>query len=536
MAKFALISVADKTGIVDLASKLVMLGYEIISTGGTAGVLNAAEITTIDMSAFTGIPEMLDGRVKTLNNWIYAGILAKRDGSQDEEIDELELKLIDIVVVNLYPFESTIASGAASHDEVLENIDIGGVSLLRASAKNYHYVWSVSSPALYDRFIIGLGFQTDGLQDKAISIRKDMAVESYRLISKYDAAIAGYLAGGVDSGASNSISGLPDTLDFKFTKIQAMRYGENAHQAASMYRNLTASTIGGIANAIQKQGKELSYNNIVDADAALKCCDYIAKQFPGRYVCVIVKHANPCGVALGASYLEAYEKAYRADPISAFGGIIAFGCSENIAVDGDTASCIVANQFVEVVISCKFTTGALTAFSAKGNVRVLEATMPSSDIPSYEIKTISGGGILYQETDTKVLGADNFKVVSTRQPTASEIEDMRFAWAVARYVKSNAIVFVKNGMTYGIGAGQMSRLDSAKIAVQKAKAFGFDLHGTIAASDGFYPKADTVEHILDNGITTMISPGGSIRDQEVIETVNQRNAVMVFTGLRCFLH
>ena len=539
MAKFALISVADKTGIVELASNLVMLGYEIISTGGTAGKLNAAGITTIDMSTFTGIPEMLDGRVKTLNNWIYAGILAKRDGSQDAEINELELKLIDVVVVNLYPFESTVASGAASHNETLENIDIGGVSLLRASAKNYQHVWSISSPSQYDRLITGLAFQTDGLLDKAISIRKEMAVESYRLISKYDAAIAGYLARGSDSQASNASSassGLPDILDLKFTKIQAMRYGENPGQDASMYRNIAACNSGGIANAIQKQGKELSYNNIADADSALKCCDYIAKQFPGRYVCVIVKHANPCGVALGASYLEAYEKAYKADPISAFGGIIAFGSNDNNPVDWDVANRIVSNQFVEVVIAAKFSPEALAALSAKGNVRVLEATMPSSDIPSYEIKTISGGGILYQETDSNVLGADNFKVVSNKQPTASEIEDMRFAWSVARYVKSNAIVFVKDGMTYGIGAGQMSRLDSAKIAVQKAKEFGFDLNGTIAASDGFYPKADTVEHILDNGITTMISPGGSIRDQEVIDAVNKRNAVMVFTSIRCFLH
>jgi phosphoribosylaminoimidazolecarboxamide formyltransferase/IMP cyclohydrolase len=531
-SRYALISVADKDGIIELASKLALMGFQIISTGGTAKHLESAGINTIDVSNITSIPEMLGGRVKTLNNWIYAGILAKRSGSQAEEIRTLGIKLIDIVVVNLYPFEKTIASGTASLEDAIENIDVGGVSLLRASAKNYQSVWSVSNPSQYDKLITGLGLQLDGIMEQASSIRREFAIASLCLTSQYDSMISKYLAGSHTSDAEI----MPQLLDMQFTKVQAMRYGENSHLAAGMYRKLGASITGGITNAIQKQGKELSYNNIADADAALKCCDYIAKQFPGRYVCVIVKHANPCGVALGASYLEAYEKAFKADPISAFGGIIALGCSENIPLDGDTASRIVANQFVEVVIGCKFATEALAAFSAKGNVRVLDAVMPSSDIPSYEIKTISGNGILYQETDMKVLGADDFKVVSARQPTASEIEDMRFAWSVAKYVKSNAIVFVKDGMTYGIGAGQMSRLDSAKIAVQKAKEFGFDLNGTIAASDGFYPKADTVEHILDNGITTMISPGGSIRDQEVIDTVNQRNAVMVFTGVRCFLH
>ena len=530
--RYALISVADKDSIIELATKLALMGFQIISTGGTSKHLESAGINSIDVSEITSVPEMLDGRVKTLNNWIYAGILAKRNGSQAEEIRTLGIKLIDVVVVNLYPFEKTIASGTATLEDAIENIDIGGVSLLRASAKNYQSVWSVSNPSQYDKLIAGIGFEIDGMHEKASSIRMEFAVSSICLTSKYDAMISKYLSGSPTSDAET----MPQLLDIQFTKIQAMRYGENSHQAAGMYRKLGASTIGGITNAIQKQGKELSYNNIADSDAALKCCDYIAKQFPGRYVCVIVKHANPSSVALGASYLEAYERAFKADPISAFGGIIAFGCSENIAVDGDTASRIVANQFVEVVLAAKFSPEALAAFSAKGNVRVLEATMPSSDIPSCEIKTISGGGILYQETDMKVLGADDFKVVSTRQPTASEIEDMRFAWSVARYVKSNAIVFVKDGMTYGIGQGQSSRLDSAKIAVQKAKEFGFDLNGTVCASDGFYPKADTVEHILDNGITTMISPGGSIRDQEVIETVNQRNAVMVFTGLRCFLH
>lgn len=538
----ALVSVTDKTGIVDLCGKLVLMGYEIVSTGGTALTLRSNGIAVTEVSEITNIPEMLDGRVKTLNNLVFGGILAKRDGSHDSDIAKYDIPLFEIVIVNLYPFESVISARDVSVIQAIENIDIGGVSLLRAGAKNYQYVWSVSSIIQYDRLITGLGFKQDGNTLKAIEIRKQFAVETFKLISHYDRVIANYLALSATDKKNDNGCGMPDNLYIEYEKIQEMRYGENSHQLAAMYKPINIGGVihyakNGIINAVQHQGKELSYNNIVDADSALQCANFIANQFAGYAVCVIVKHNNPCGVALAASYEEAYRKAFKTDPTSAFGGIIAFAHSyANIdaCVNSDIAKYIIDNQFAEVIIGPGFTRGALDVFAKKPNIRIL--SISGGIKSSYDIKSISGGGILYQTSDNVVTTPDMLNVKSQKQPTNEEQIQMIFAWCVAKYVKSNAIIFVKDNMTIGIGAGQMSRIDSTRLAIMKAKNSGLDVAGCVVASDAFFPFRDGVDAIYDVGATCIIQPGGSIKDKEVIQAADEHNGVMVFTGIRHFRH
>lgn len=557
---YALISVSDKSGIVELAKKLVLLGYKIISTGGTASELRNSEIPVIDVSDITGIPEMLDGRVKTLNNHIYGGILAKRDGTHDSDIARYDIKMIDIVVVNLYPFASVAGNINTTELKAIENIDIGGVSLLRASAKNFNHVWSVSNPMQYDRLIMGLGFKMDRHEECALEIRREFAIESFQAISNYDKIISNYLVSG-NLVSGNVISDMPDILELKYKKIQGMRYGENPHQKAAMYELISDSDsdnhLDGIINATQLQGKELSYNNIMDADSAMKCAGYISFNFPNDIICVIVKHNNPCGVAAGATYLEAYEKAFQTDPTSAFGGIIAFAGpwnSESGIFTEDIARKILAKQFVEVIIAKKFSSEALEVLKQNKNVRVLEGYIyydggmnggsnggsNGGGNQVMEIKSISGNGILYQTRDNEsIYDADvNCKTVvkSNKKPTDEEEDEMIFAWCVAKHVKSNAIVFTRNHMTIGIGAGQMSRIDSTRLAIMKAKNAGLSLDGCVAASDAFFPFRDGVDAILDCGVKCIIQPGGSIRDKEIINAVNERNGIMVMTGIRHFLH
>ena len=569
---YALISVSDKSGIVELAKKLVLLGYKIISTGGTALELKNSEIPVIDVSDITGIPEMLDGRVKTLNNHIYGGILAKRDGTHDSDIARYDIKMIDIVVVNLYPFVSVAGDINTTELKAIENIDIGGVSLLRASAKNFYHVWSVSNPTQYDRLIMGLGFKMDRHEECSLEMRREFAIESFQAISNYDKIISNYLASGnlvsgnlVSGNATSDIvpgDDMPDILELKYKKVQGMRYGENPHQKAAMYELISDSNgfgggsgsdnhLDGIINATQLQGKELSYNNIMDADSAMKCAGYISFNFPNNIICVIVKHNNPCGVAAGATYLEAYEKAFQTDPTSAFGGIIAFAGpwnSESGIFTEDIARKILANQFVEVIVSKKFSSEALEVLKQNKNVRVLEGyiyydyTMNNSSSSNQvmEIKSISGNGILYQTRDNEsIYDADiNYRTVvkSNKKPNDEEEDEMIFAWCVAKHIKSNAIVFTRDHMTIGIGAGQMSRIDSTRLAIMKAKNAGLSLDGCVAASDAFFPFRDGVDAILDCGIKCIIQPGGSIRDKDIINAVNERDGIMVMTGIRHFLH
>lgn len=578
--KRVLISVYDKTGLEDVCSKLVLMGYSIVSTGGTKQYLADHGFKVIDVSDITGVGEMLDGRVKTLNNLIYGGILAKRDGTHNQDIEKYNLPLFDIVIVNLYPFEKVINQPGTTLDDAIENIDIGGVSLLRASAKNYKYLWCVSNISQYSRLIMGLGLRMDGLcsNNEDIDIRKEFAIEAFETTTHYDSIISKYLLTTRmntynSNNAINSINnanlnkekdGMPEYLNLKYKKIQSMRYGENSHQIASLYQPIdncigNGSNNNGIINAKQLQGKELSYNNIVDADSALQCASFIAKGFPSKYVCVIVKHNNPCGVALGNNYLEVYEKAFKTDPTSAFGGIIAFAFySANNSnndknsivgiINNDVAKKIIDNQFVEVIIGNAFSTDAIEIFKKKNNVRILECNnIITTDNTNntdnagnadnkFEIKSVSGGGILYQTSDTKMITHKDLDIKSKKIPTEDQIDQLLFAWYVAKFVKSNAIVFVKDNMTIGIGAGQMSRIDSTRLAIMKAKNADLDVSGCVVASDAFFPFSDGVEAILDSGAVAIIQPGGSIKDKDVIMACDARDGIMVMTGTRHFRH
>jgi len=511
----ALVSVSDKSGVLDFCRSLSQLGVELLSTGGTAKLLAEHHVPVTEVSDYTGFPEMMDGRVKTLHPKVHGGILGRR-GIDDAVMAANQIQAIDMVVVNLYPFEQTIANPDCDLETAIENIDIGGPTMIRAAAKNHADVAVVVDPADYTAVVDELQ-QSGGLSH---STRFNLALKSFEHTGRYDTAIAAYLSK-VNGG------GFPETLNLQFHRLQTMRYGENPHQNAAFYQEKNPAA-GTIAAAKQLQGKELSYNNIADADAALEC----VKAFDGQPACVIVKHANPCGVAVSDSLFSAYELAYATDPTSAFGGIIAF----NGVLDEETATEIVARQFVEVIIAPKISAAAKGVLAKKQNVRVLECDYWSNALaPALDFKRVAGG-LLVQDKDTGSIGPADVKVVTKRAPTDQELSDLLFAWKVAKFVKSNAIVYAKNGQTIGVGAGQMSRVYSAKIAGIKAADEGLVVPGSVMASDAFFPFRDGIDAAAAAGITAVIHPGGSMRDEEVIAAADEHNIAMVLTGMRHFRH
>ena len=512
----ALLSVSDKTGIVDFARALAALNVNILSTGGTAKLLADSGIKVTEVADYTGFPEMLDGRVKTLHPKIHGGILARRD--LPEHMAALKahgIGTIDLLVVNLYPFAATIAKPDCTFEDAIENIDIGGPTMLRAAAKNHRDVAVVVDPADY---AVVLAELKGGAIAAATKLR--LAKKVFAHTAQYDGAITNYLT---SLAEDNSRGAFPQVLNQQFEKVQEMRYGENPHQAAAFYRD-SKPAAGSLANYAQLQGKELSYNNIADADAAWEC----VKTFDVP-ACVIIKHANPCGVAVGADCLEAYQKAFKTDPTSAFGGIIAF----NRPVDGKAAEAV-AKQFVEVLLAPAITPEARAVFAAKQNVRLLEVPLGSGH-NDWDMKRV-GGGLLLQTPDLKNVPQSELRVVTKKQPTPQQMADLMFAWRVAKFVKSNAIVFCANGMTLGVGAGQMSRVDSARIASIKAANAGLSMADSAVASDAFFPFRDGLDVVIDAGATAVIQPGGSVRDDEVIGAADERGITMVFTGTRHFRH
>ncbi len=516
----ALISVSDKTGIVPFAKALQKLNIEILSTGGTYKLLNSENIPALEISEYTGFPEMMDGRVKTLHPKIHGGILARRDIDQ-AVMAEHDIPPIDLVVVNLYPFEATVANPDCDLATAIENIDIGGPTMLRAAAKNNRFVAVVVNPDDYDG-IVDLLEKNDCCLDQ--NTRFDLAVRTYEHTAAYDGAIANYLGGklGGDDGESN----FPRTFNTQFLKTQEMRYGENPHQQAAFYVERDPQEAS-ISTAQQLQGKELSYNNIADTDAALEC----VKSFKDP-ACVIVKHANPCGVAIADTPLQAYELAFQTDPTSAFGGIIAF----NRELDAETAQRIVDQQFTEVIIAPSVSKAALAVTAEKKNVRVLSCGQWADNrAAELDYKRVNGG-LLVQDRDIHEISRDDLKIVSARAPSEDEIRDLLFAWSVAQYVKSNAIVYCKNNQTIGIGAGQMSRVYSARIAGIKAADENLVVEGSVMASDAFFPFRDGIDAAAAAGISAVIQPGGSMRDDEVIAAADEANIAMVFTGVRHFRH
>ena len=515
----ALLSVSDKTGIREFASVLHEMGVKILSTGGTAKLLSESGIPVTEVGDYTGFPEMLDGRVKTLHPKIHGGILGRRDiPDHVETMKKADIPPIDLVVVNLYPFSQIVARENCSLEDAIENIDIGGPTMVRAAAKNYPHVAIVTDPADYGRVLAEMRANAGAVSD---ATRFDLAKKAFSHTAAYDSAISNYLTAIEPDGTRSEF---PAQINFNFVRVQRMRYGENPHQQAAFYRDPVALP-GGIASYTQVQGKELSYNNIGDADAAWEC----AKTFD-EPACVIVKHANPCGVAIADSPLNAYKLAYATDTTSAFGGIIAF----NRELDAETAAAITANQFVEVIVAPGATQAALEVTAAKQNVRVL--TVPLSDAHNrLDFKRV-GGGLLVQSPDALNVQAGELRAVTRMQPSAAQLKDMLFAWKVAKYVKSNAIVFCKDGRTLGVGAGQMSRVDSTKIASIKAAHAGLDLSGSVVASDAFFPFRDGLDVLAQAGARAVIQPGGSMRDEEVIAAANEQNIAMVFTGYRHFRH
>jgi phosphoribosylaminoimidazolecarboxamide formyltransferase/IMP cyclohydrolase len=522
----ALLSVSDKTGIVDFARQLAGLGVRLLSTGGTARLLAEAGLAVTEVAEVTGLPEMLDGRVKTLHPRIHGGLLARRDlPAHMAALREHGIGTIDLLVVNLYPFAQATARPDCTLEEAIENIDIGGPAMLRAAAKNWADVAVLIDPADYARVLEEL--RGDGIRRDT---RFMLARKVYAHTAAYDGMISNYL-GGLAAGAEQNAAAVPAREAFpavynlQLTKTQDMRYGENPHQAAAFYREGRPAE-GMLARWTQLQGKELSYNNIADADAAWEC----VKTFDAP-ACVIVKHANPCGVAVGAHLVEAYGKAWKTDPTSAYGGILAF----NRPVDEATARQIGDNkQFVEVLIAPGFTPEARALFAAKQNLRVLEVPMGSAT-NALDFKRV-GGGMLLQTPDLKNVARSELRVVTRLAPTAAQMDDLLFAWKVAKFVKSNAIVFCGDGMTLGVGAGQMSRVDSARIARIKAGNAGLSLAGSAVASDAFFPFRDGLDVVIDEGAACVIQPGGSMRDDEVIAAADERGIAMVFTGTRHFRH
>ena len=543
--KRALISVSDKTGILELASALTKLNIEILSTGGTAKLLRENHISVTEVGDYTNFPEMLDGRVKTLHPKVHGGLLGRRDLPEHvATMQEHHIPNIDLLVVNLYPFEETVAKPNCTLEDAIENIDIGGPAMVRSAAKNWQHVAVLTDANQYEAFITELQANNHAVSKAS---KFQLSVAAFNRISNYDCAISDYLSSFNDDGTKGEF---PEQSNSRFLKLQDLRYGENPHQSAAFYRDLNPAP-GSLVTAQQLQGKALSYNNIADADAAweavksfcVKGNSTVSNSTVGAAAaCVIVKHANPCGVALGSSALESYTKAFQTDPSSAFGGIIAF----NVTVDKVTAEAI-SKQFVEVLIAPDFTTEALAIFAAKANVRVLKIALnhlKSDDGGSsafeqgrnaQDIKRV-GSGILIQTADNHEIAESDLKIISAKQPTLQQLQDMLFAWNVAKYVKSNAIVFCGNSMTLGVGAGQMSRIDSTKIAIIKAKNAGLSLQNSVVASDAFFPFRDGIDALAAAGAACVIHPGGSMRDEEVIAAANEHGLVMVTTGIRHFRH
>ncbi|EGQ9248765.1 bifunctional phosphoribosylaminoimidazolecarboxamide formyltransferase/IMP cyclohydrolase [Vibrio parahaemolyticus] len=521
----ALISVSDKTGIVEFAQALAERGVDILSTGGTARLLAEQGIAVTEVSDYTGFPEMMDGRVKTLHPKVHGGVLGRR-GQDDDVMEKHGINPIDMVVVNLYPFAETVAKEGCTLADAVENIDIGGPTMVRSAAKNHKDVTIVVNASDYDRVIAEMD-----ANDKSLTLetRFDLAIAAFEHTAAYDGMIANYFGTMVPSYGENKEgdeeSKFPRTFNQQFEKKQDMRYGENSHQAAAFYVEANPQEAS-VSTARQIQGKALSYNNIADTDAALEC----VKEF-NEPACVIVKHANPCGVALGKDILEAYNRAYQTDPTSAFGGIIAF----NQELDAETATAIVERQFVEVIIAPSVSAEAIEVVAAKKNVRLLECGKWSTKTTGFDVKRVNGG-LLVQDRDQGMVSLDDLKVVSKRQPTEEELKDALFCWKVAKYVKSNAIVYAKGDMTIGVGAGQMSRVYSAKIAGIKAADEGLEVAGSVMASDAFFPFRDGIDAAAEAGIKCVIQPGGSMRDDEVIAAADEHGMAMIFTGMRHFRH
>jgi len=514
----ALVSVSDKSGIVAFCRGLRALGIEILSTGGTAYLLGENGIEVTDVSAWTGFPEIMDGRVKTLHPKIHGGLLGRR-GKDDEVMRNNGIEPIDLVVVNLYPFEETVSRQDCTLQEAIENIDIGGPAMLRASAKNHAFVGAVVDSADYEDILSELNKNSGTLSD---ATRFRLAKKVFAHTAGYDAAVSNFLGGMDDTG---NYQDYPEAYTMQFQKLQDLRYGENPHQSAAFYGDRQRLP-GTLAGACQIQGKALSYNNLADTDAALECVIGFTEP-----ACVIVKHANPCGAAQADTPAAAYRYAYRTDPVSAFGGVIAF----NRKLDADTARLILDQQFVEVIIAPEIDEAVLPVTAAKENIRILVAGRRTGRLSQLELKRVSGG-LLVQDSDTGVITAKDLKVVSKRSPDKGQMEDLLFAWHVVKYVKSNAIVYARDRQTVGIGAGQMSRVYSARIAAIKAEDAGLEVSGSVMASDAFFPFRDSIDAAAGAGIAAIIQPGGSIRDEEVIAAADEHDLAMVFTGMRHFRH
>lgn len=516
--KQALISVSVKTGIIDLAQRLINCGIRIISTGGTAKLLSEAGVSVLEVSNYTDFPEMLDGRIKTLHPKIHAGILARNDlPDHQQALDQASILNIELVIVNLYPFRQTIAEKNSTLMDAIENIDIGGPTMIRAAAKNYQKVTVITDPLDYSSLCSELEANNGSI---SLTTRFKLAQKAFAHTASYDSAISNYLTA-LDENFHHK--DFPESLNLNFTIAQNLRYGENPHQKAAFYRD-SIIPLGSLANYQQLQGKELSYNNIADTDAAWECVKTFDKP-----ACVIVKHANPCGIAISESILHAYQLAFATDPISAFGGIIAF----NRALDKDTTETIL-KQFVEVIIAPKITPEAQQLLLQKNNIRVLIVPLQTGN-SIYDLKRI-GGGLLVQTPDTYNIEASDLTVVTQAKPTPQQLDDLLFAWRAAKFVKSNAIIYCRNGQTIGIGAGQMSRIDSARIASIKAQQAGFTLTNAVVASDAFFPFRDGLDVVVQAGATAVIQPGGSIRDDEVIAAADEQGISMIFTGIRHFRH
>lgn len=515
----ALLSVSDKTGVLELAKQLAKLGIELLSTGGTAKLLKEAGLTVKEVSEHTGFPEMMAGRIKTLHPKVHGGLLGRR-GIDEAIMAQHDISPIDLVVVNLYPFEATVARDDCTLEMAIENIDIGGPTMLRAAAKNHAAVTVLIDPADYSRVITQIE-SSGGVND---ATRFDLAVKTFEHTAYYDGMIANYFGKNTESEGTLDF---PRTFNSQFHKAQDMRYGENPHQKAAFYAERQPES-GTISAAVQLQGKALSYNNIADTDAALEC----VKAFPESPACVIVKHANPCGVATSVDLLTAYDLAYQTDPTSAFGGIIAF----NKTLDAVTAKAIIERQFVEVIIAPNISKEAQNIISKKTNIRLLSCgAFSKQQSHGFDYKRVTGG-LLIQERDTALVREDELIVVTKKIPTDQQMQDLRFAWRVAKFVKSNAIVYVSQQKTIGIGAGQMSRIVSSRIAGIKAKDAGLTVQGAVMASDAFFPFRDGLDAAAEAGISAVIQPGGSMRDEEVIAAANEHDIAMVFTGMRHFRH
>ncbi|MBF7074343.1 bifunctional phosphoribosylaminoimidazolecarboxamide formyltransferase/IMP cyclohydrolase [Glaciecola sp. MH2013] len=525
----ALLSVSDKTGIIEFASALANQGIELLSTGGTAKLLRDNNIAVTDVSEHTGQPEIMDGRVKTLHPKIHGGILGRRELDQ-QVMQEQEIAPIDLVVVNLYPFAATVANPDCSLEDAVENIDIGGPTMVRAAAKNHNDVTIVVNAADYSKVMQEMH---DNGGSVTFATRFDLAIKAFEHTAEYDGMIANYFGAKIESVSGNhdeecghTHSEFPRTFNVQMSKKQDLRYGENSHQEAAFYveNNIQEASV---ATAEQIQGKALSFNNIADTDSALEC----VKEFD-QAACVIVKHANPCGVAIADNILSAYNNAYKTDPTSAFGGIIAF----NRELDAATAQAIIDRQFVEVIIAPSVSEEAKAVVAAKQNVRLLACGEWHGQLTDgYDFKRVNGG-MLVQERDFGMVEKEDLQVVTENKPTEQQLDDLLFTWKVAKYVKSNAIVYCKNGMTVGVGAGQMSRVYSAKVAGIKAADEGLEVEGCVMASDAFFPFRDGIDAAASAGIKAVIQPGGSMRDNEVIDAANEHGIAMVFTGMRHFKH